>query len=102
MSQYPLVLLGSTAKGIDVLLYRKRCSLVERDGRPSRYWEALRDCIQDILRIQIPWDPKLFLLGTYPMNYKIRKRHQQFLEIGILLAKRVINQSKEAHGQDQK
>uniref|UniRef100_A0AAR2L8Q3 Uncharacterized protein n=1 Tax=Pygocentrus nattereri TaxID=42514 RepID=A0AAR2L8Q3_PYGNA len=55
-----------------------------------RYWEAVRDGIQNILCIQIPLDPKLFLLGIYPMNYKIRKRHQQFLEIGILLAKRVI------------
>ena len=47
-------------------------------------------CLQDILPIQIPLDAKLVLLGLYPENYNIRKGHRIFLEISILLAKRII------------
>ena len=56
----------------------------------NKFWEAVRRCIQDIIPIQIPLDAKLFLLGLYPEKYNIRKGHRIFLEIGILLAKRII------------
>lgn len=35
-------------------------------------------------------EPKLFLLGIYPPNRNIRKKHGLFLDTGLLLAKRVI------------
>ena len=56
----------------------------------KKFWEAVRMCLQDFLPIQIPLDAKLVLLGLYPEKYNIRKGHRIFLEIGILLAKRII------------
>ena len=46
-------------------------------------------CIEEILEINLKLEPYFFLLGIYPANSNIRKKHRIFLDIGLLLAKRV-------------
>lgn len=54
------------------------------------FWEEVKQCIEEILEIKLHLEPKMFLLGIYPANCNIRKKHRLFLDIGLLLAKRVI------------
>ena len=56
----------------------------------QQFWDGVRKCIQDILKIQIPLDAKLFILCLYPEVCNIRNRQKIFLELAIVLAKRVI------------
>lgn len=50
----------------------------------------MRQCTEEILEIKLHLEPKLFLLGIYQANFNIRKKHRLFLDIALLLAKRVI------------
>lgn len=50
----------------------------------------MKQCIEEILEIKLHLEPKMFLLGIYPANCNIRKKHRLFLDRGLLLAKRVI------------
>lgn len=56
----------------------------------KKFWEEVKQCIEEILEIKLHLEPKIFLLGIYPANCNIRKKHRLFLDIGLLLAKRVI------------
>ena len=50
----------------------------------------MRKCIQDIIPIYIPLDPKLCILGIEPVNHTVTRQQQSFLDIGFLLDKRAI------------
>lgn len=56
----------------------------------QEFWQEVKQNIQNILQIQLPLIPQLFILGIYPGNLKIRKNHRTFVDLSILLAKRVI------------
>ena len=56
----------------------------------KKFWEEVKQCIEEILEINLQLEPKLFLLGIYPAKCNIQKKHRIFLDIGLLLAKRVI------------
>lgn len=56
----------------------------------NKFWEEVKQFIEEILQINLQLEQNLFLLGTYPANCDIRKMHRIFLDIGLLLAKRVI------------
>lgn len=59
-------------------------------SRIKKFWEEVKQCIEEMLEIKLHLEPKIFLLGIYPANCDIRKKHRSFLDIGLLLAKRVI------------
>lgn len=56
----------------------------------QKFWQEIKQCIQNILQIQIPLVPHLFILGLYPHNLKLKKYQQIFLDLSVLMAKRVI------------
>ena len=58
--------------------------------RIKEFWEEVRKELQWILLINIELDPKLFLLGLYPVGQKIKNCEITFLDLGFLQAKRVI------------
>lgn len=55
----------------------------------KKFWEEVKECFEEILGVHLLLEPKLFLLGIYPPNCNISK-NRLFLDIGLLLAKRVI------------
>lgn len=54
------------------------------------FWNDIINLIQEILAIVIPKDPKLFILGKIPNNSNWNQKEKCFVELGILLAKRVV------------
>ena len=56
----------------------------------KKFWEEVKRCIEEILEINLQLEPKLFLLSIYPAKCNIQKKHRIFLDVGLLLAKRVI------------
>lgn len=54
------------------------------------FWNDIVNLIQEILAIAIPKDPKLFILGKIPNNSNWKQKEKCFVELGILLAKRVV------------
>lgn len=56
----------------------------------QKFWQEVKQCIQDILQIQVPLIPQLFILGLYPKNLKMKKNQGIFIDLSILLAKRII------------
>lgn len=54
------------------------------------FWQEVKQHIQNILHIQIPLVPRLFILGLYPYTLRIRKSQKMFLDLGLLLAKRLV------------
>lgn len=54
----------------------------------KKFRQEVKECIEEVLGIQLHLEPKLFLLGIYPPNCN-RKRNLLFLDIGLLVAERV-------------
>lgn len=54
------------------------------------FWQEVKHHLQNILHINIPLVPRLFILGLYPSTFKIRKSQNILLDLGILLAKRLV------------
>lgn len=42
------------------------------------FWGEVKQCIEEILEIKLHLEPKMFLLGIYPANCNIRKKHRLF------------------------
>ena len=53
------------------------------------FWREIKLRIQNILQIQIPLLPQLFLLGLYPDDLKIKKYQHMFVDLRVLMAKRI-------------
>lgn len=56
----------------------------------KKFWEEVKQCIEEILEINLRFKPKICLFDIYPANCNIRKKYRLFIDIGLLLAKRVI------------
>lgn len=56
----------------------------------QKFWQEIKQCIQNILQIQIPLVPQSFMLGLYPDNLKIKKYQRIFVDLSVLMAKIVI------------
>ena len=42
----------------------------------KKFWEEVKQCIEEILEINLQLEPKLFLLGIYLAKCNIRKLHR--------------------------
>ena len=40
-----------------------------------KFWEEVKQCIEEILEINLQLEPKLFLLGIYPAKCTLRKKN---------------------------
>lgn len=56
----------------------------------QKFWQEVKQCFQNILQIQVPLIPQLFILGLYPDKLKIKKNQRVFVDLSILTAKRVL------------
>lgn len=50
----------------------------------------MKQYAQNILQSQVPLVPQLFILGLYRDNLKIKSNQRIFVDLSILMAKRVI------------
>lgn len=55
----------------------------------QKFWHEVKQCIQNILLLQNPLVPHLFILGLYPDNFRFKKQ-RIFIDLSVLMAKRVI------------
>lgn len=56
----------------------------------QKFWQEVKQCTQNILQIQVPLIPQLFILGLHPDNLKLKKNQRIFVDLSVLMAKRVI------------
>lgn len=49
----------------------------------------MKQCTQNILQIQVPLIPQLFISGLHPDNLKLKKNQRIFVDLSVLMAKRV-------------
>lgn len=47
----------------------------------QKFWGEVKECMEEILGIQLLLEAKLFLLAFYPPNCNVRKKHGLFLDI---------------------
>lgn len=52
--------------------YLWQCSQIKE------FWGEVKQCIEEILEIKLHLEPKMFLLGIYPANCNVRKKHSYF------------------------
>lgn len=56
----------------------------------QKFWQEINQGILNILQIQIPLVPYLIIFGLYPDNFNFKKHQQIFVDLSVLVAKRVI------------
>ena len=56
----------------------------------QKFWEEVRVTIEKIITKRLPLDPKLFLLGIYPVRYNYNKGEQAFIDLSLIHAKKCI------------
>ena len=59
----------------------------------SEFWLECGQEMQKILDINVVPEPTFFLLGIYPRDHTFKRSTRRFIDIGLLLAKRVIAMS---------